>query len=235
MSDATGSDATGSDSTGTPTSTPQAGRFPLLTPAGLSADQRAVYDSIAGPPRGNGPFTVAYDDGALAGPFNALLFAPAIGNAVQVLGAVLRFGGTLDGRLRELVICAVSAELDSAYEWYAHSRVAATVGIDEDELEHLRNGSMPPTLDAAERAALDFTGALLCGTTISENHHAAVFLHFGHAGVAELSLLVGYYRMLAGLLAAGNVPAPGTVPESDDTPRPETSTFDTTINKGRNP
>lgn len=188
------------------------GRFPLLTPAELTDEQRAVYDSIAGPPRGNGPFTMVYDDGALAGPFNAMLLSPAIGNAVQALGAVLRFGGALDGRLRELVICAISADLDSAYEWYAHSRVAVTVGIDEAELDHLRKGLVPPTLSDAERAALDLTRVLLEGTTVKDDLHARVLAHFGHSGVAELSLLVGYYRMLAGLLAAGNVPAPDTGP-----------------------
>ncbi|MBG6183194.1 alkylhydroperoxidase family enzyme [Arthrobacter sp. CAN_A214] len=194
------------------TDRPTGGRFPLLTPAELSAEQRSVYDAIAGPPRGNGPFTMVYDDGALAGPFNALLHSPAIGDAVQALGAVLRFGGALDGRLRELVICAISADLDSAYEWYAHSLVAATVGITEAELEHLKRGDVPPTLTAAERAALDLTKVLLHGTTVSDDVHASVLSHFGHAGVAELSLLVGYYRMLAGLLAAGDVPAPGTGP-----------------------
>ncbi len=211
-----------------------AGRFPLLTPAELSDEQRAVYDSIAGPPRGNGAFTMIYDDGALAGPFNAMLFAPAIGDAVQALGAVLRFGGTLDGRLRELIICAISAELDSAYEWYAHSRVAATVGIDETELEHLQNGSVPPTLSATERAALDFTRALLRGTSVDDEVHARVLGHIGHPGVAELSLLIGYYRMLAGLLAAGDVPAPG--PRSGTVPPPVPPTQPAIINdKGEQP
>ena len=197
----------------TDTTRPQdTGRFPLLTPDELSAEQRVVYDAIAGPPRGNGTFTVVYDDGALAGPFNAMLLAPAVGNAVQALGAVLRFEGALDGRLRELVICAISADLDSAYEWYAHSRVAATVGIVEDELEHLRKGGIPPTLSPAERAALDLTRLLLRGATVDDDTHARVLSHFGHAGVAELSLLVGYYRMLAGLLAVGDIPAPGPGP-----------------------
>lgn len=189
-----------------------AGRFPLLTPAGLTAEQRVVYDSIAGSPRGKGPFTIVYDDGALAGPFNALLLSPAIGDAVQSLGAALRFRGALDGRLRELVICAVSADLDSAYEWYAHSRMAATVGINEVELDHLGRGSEPPTLSPAERAALAFTRMLLQDGAVDDDSHARVLTFFGHAGVVELSLLVGYYRMLAGLLAAGDIPAPGAGP-----------------------
>ena len=66
--------------------------FPLLAPNELSADQQELYEKITAGPRANGPFRIMHDDGSLAGPFNALLFAPRIGNAVQELGAALRFG-----------------------------------------------------------------------------------------------------------------------------------------------
>lgn len=186
----------------------QAGRFPLLAPAELSDQQRDLYDAIAGPPRGNGPFSLADEAGCLTGPFNALLHSPAIGNAVQALGAVLRFGGSLSDRTRELVICAVAAELESAYEWYAHSRVATSVGISGTELSKLRAGEFPDTLAPDESAALVLARALLRGNAVGPDVHAAALEHFGHGGVTEISVLVGYYRLLAGVLAAGDVPAP---------------------------
>lgn len=184
------------------------GRFPLLAPAALDDAQLALYNTIAGPPRAGGPFLVVDDDGHLAGPFNALLHSPQIGHAVQALGAALRFGGELSDRTRELVICAVAAERSSAYEWYAHSRVALTVGITADELESLRGGHLPADLPDDERSALTFTAALLNGRTVSAEDHAAALAHHGHSGITELSVLVGYYRALSGLLAAGAVEAP---------------------------
>ncbi|GAB3520749.1 carboxymuconolactone decarboxylase family protein [Arthrobacter monumenti] len=185
------------------------GRFPLLTPGELSSEQRAVYDTIAGPPRAGGPFLIVDDDGCLAGPFNALLYSPAIGQAVQALGSALRFGGALSDRTRELVICAVAAWLQSDYEWYAHSRVARSAGISPVELQSLQAGEMPEGLASGEQAALELAFALLRGTAVGHEVHAEALKHFGHAGVTELSVLVGYYQTLAGLLAAGNVPAPG--------------------------
>ena len=110
------------------------GRFPLLAPNALTDAQRALYEAVAGPPRANGPFLVVDDGSHLAGPFNALLYSPDIGQAVQALGAALRFGGSLSDRTRELVICAVATELNSDYEWYAHSRVALSVGVRPAEL-----------------------------------------------------------------------------------------------------
>ncbi|MHA7155646.1 carboxymuconolactone decarboxylase family protein [Arthrobacter sp. TMN-50] len=191
-----------------PTEKADGGRFPLLEPGALDEEQLALYNTIAGPPRAGGPFLVVDDDGHLAGPFNALLYAPQIGQAVQALGAALRFGGKLPARTRELVICAVAAERCSAYEWYAHSRVALTVGITPTELDNLRGGFVPAELPDDERSALTFTAALLNGRTVSDADHAATLEHHGHEGITELSILVGYYRALSGLLAAGDVNAP---------------------------
>ncbi|WP_426977547.1 carboxymuconolactone decarboxylase family protein [Pseudarthrobacter sp. O4] len=193
-----------------PAGAPRGGRFPLLAPDELSDQQHDLYGAIAGPPRGNGPFSIVDGSGRLAGPFNALLHSPAIGNAVQALGAVLRFGGSLPDRTRELVICAVAAELESAYEWYAHSRVATSMGISGTELKKLHDGEIPDTLTADESAALGLTRALLRGTVVGQEIHATALEHFGHGGITELSVLVGYYRLLAGILAAGDVPVPPT-------------------------
>ncbi|GAB3254604.1 carboxymuconolactone decarboxylase family protein [Arthrobacter pigmenti] len=188
------------------------GRFPLLDPSRLDEQQRAVYDAVAGPPRADGPFLIADDDGRLAGPFNAMLYSPAIGQALQALGTALRFDGSLAARTRELVICAVAAAHKSDYEWYSHSRVATEAGVSGAELESLSNGELPQTLSEAEKAALRLASTLLTVHRVDDTIHAAALQHYGHAGITELSVLVGYYQTLAGLLAAGDVPAPGAKP-----------------------
>lgn len=184
------------------------GRFPLLEPSRLDDAQRALYDTITDSPRKDGPFLIVDDDGRLAGPFNAMLHSPAIGEALQSLGSALRFGGHLPARTRELVICVVAATLDSDYEWYAHSRVAREVGVSPEELDGLRRGEVPPSLSSAESATLDLAAALLRGRRIDDEVHARALGHLGHSGITELTVLVGYYQTLAGLLAVGAVPAP---------------------------
>ncbi|WEV78858.1 carboxymuconolactone decarboxylase family protein [Janibacter cremeus] len=202
------------------------GRFPLLEPAGLDEAQRALYETITESPRKDGPFLLVDDDGRLAGPFNAMLHSPAIGEALQSLGSSLRFGGRLPARTRELVICLVAAALDSDYEWYAHSRVARQVSVTDDELDGLRRGELPPSLSSAETATLDLATALLRGARIDDEVHERALPHLGHAGVTELTVLVGYYQTLAGLLAVGAVPAPQQDPETAGTladPGPSTT------------
>lgn len=187
---------------------PLGGRLPLLAPADLDDEQRAVHEAIAGGRRAGGPFRLADDEGHLLGPFNAMLHAPVIGDAVQRLGAALRFAGQLPARTRELVICAVAAHWGSEYEWYAHERVARGVGVTTGELERLRVGELPADLAAPEQAALLFTHALLRDRAVDDELYDVVRAHYGHAELVELSVLVGYYQMLAGLLAAADVPAP---------------------------
>lgn len=188
------------------------GRFPLLEPSQLDGAQRSLYASITDSPRKDGPFLLVDEDGRLAGPFNAMLHSPAIGEALQSLGSSLRFGGHLPARSRELVICLVAATLDSDYEWYAHSRVAREVGVDPGELAALRRGEVPHSLSAAEGAALELAAALLRGGRIDDEVHARALPHLGHTGLTELAVLVGYYQTLAGLLAVGAVPAPAQDP-----------------------
>ncbi|MQA62760.1 MAG: carboxymuconolactone decarboxylase family protein [Actinophytocola sp.] len=190
------------------------GRLRLLVPEQLDTAQRALYDAIAGGQRGTGPFSVTDAEGRLLGPFNALLYAPGIGAAVERLGATLRFEGTLDARARELVICAVAAHWGSGYEWYAHSRVARAVGVSAAELELVRADRIPATVSAAEAAALRLAAALLREQSVGDDVHAEAVEHHGPAGVVELCALVGYYQLLAGLLAAAEVGAPVEAEES---------------------
>lgn len=187
---------------------PLSSRLPLLVPGELSADQKNLYEKIAAGPRANGPFRIAYDDGSLAGPFNALLHAPRIGDALQALGSALRFGGRLSDRTRELVICAVAAALDSEYEWYAHSRVALAVGITEDELAQVLRGRLPKRASDSEAAALRLAHALIAEAGVSDDVYTEAETHLGADGTTELTVLVGYYRTLAGLLAVADVRAP---------------------------
>lgn len=170
--------------------------------------QRAVYDEVTGGRRANGPFRVADERGHLLGPFNALLYSPDVGDAVQRLGQALRFRGTLTARVRELVICAVAAEWHSEYEWYAHSRVAADAGLTPGQLGAIRAGEVPDGLDLAEDAALAMTRSLLRPREVSEALYARVTAVLGQAGAVEVAILVGYYQLLAGLLAACDIGAP---------------------------
>lgn len=172
-------------------------RIPALVPEALDPDQARLYDAIAGGPRAAGPqhFALTSQDGALRGPFNAFLLAPALGDAVQALGATLRYRGDLPDRAREIVILLVAQHWDSAFEREAHEGVGRAAGLLDRELAALRDGDIA-RFAGTEGAIARLTLALLAGDLDDEGWREAETA-IGAAGVFEVGTLVGYYGMLA--------------------------------------
>jgi 4-carboxymuconolactone decarboxylase len=173
-------------------------RLPALRPADLDDAQRAIYDGITSGPRAQGPqhFALTDDDGALVGPFNALLFSPALGNAVQELGAAVRYATDLSARERELAILIVAHHWDSAFERMAHEAVGRAAGLTDSELASLRAGGLPPVSDPREIAIVQLVRAMTRGD-VDDDLWAQTSELLSPAIAVELSTLVGYYALLA--------------------------------------
>jgi len=167
-------------------------------PQELSGDRRALYDAITSGPRSLGPQLVPLTDadGALRGPFNGFLLAPVLGDALQRLGAAVRYGTALPDRVREMAILVVAARWDSPFEREAHEAVGRAVGLTEEEVQALREGRVPPLADPAEAACLTLTRALVAGD-VDDGTWASCVPPLSEENVFELSTLVGYYATLA--------------------------------------
>ncbi|RCV48540.1 carboxymuconolactone decarboxylase family protein [Marinitenerispora sediminis] len=174
-------------------------RIPRLRPEQLDERQRAVYADIAGGPRAAGPqlFRLTGDDGALEGPFNAMLLQPALGDALQRLGGAIRYEGALSDRARELAILVVAAHWDSAFERHAHEAVGAHVGLTEAELAAVRTGGDPGLDDPVEAAVVRTARLLTARAGLTDDEYAEAVRVLGPAGLFELTTLVGYYATLA--------------------------------------
>jgi 4-carboxymuconolactone decarboxylase len=182
-------------------------RIEHFRPESLTPAQRALYDAIAGGPRRGAAARVVDDDGRLLGPFNAMLTQPVLGSALQEVGRTLRFEGVLTERARELVILRVAYAARSDYEWEAHARLAIDAGLSEAEVHALAEGEHGG-FAADERTALELAGELLNDIDISEEQFARAAGALGDDGVFEVTVLVGYYRLLAQQLSIFRVPAP---------------------------
>lgn len=172
-------------------------RIPRFRPDELDDAQRALHESIAGGPRARGVqhFRLAEDDGTLNGPFNAFLLQPAVGDALQNVGAAIRYRTELSGRARELAILLVAARWGSAFERDSHEAVGRATGLDEGELAALRAEDLSP-FGGDELVVARTVVALLDGD-LDDAQWAAAGDVVGAEGVLELSTLVGYYSTLA--------------------------------------
>ena len=175
-------------------------RLPVLSSDEMTSEQVDLYREILGGPRGQGPRAVLLASGAggLAGPFNAMLYAPPVGHALQELGAAIRFRTELAPRIREMAILVVAQAWDSAYERASHEPIGREAGLTDEEIEALRDGTDPGFPDKQEQAAYSVARALTgpAADLDDEEYDAAVAV-LGERGLVELSTLVGYYATLA--------------------------------------
>lgn len=175
-------------------------RLPRLTPSTRNEQQEELFQLIAGGPRAQGPqyFELVGADGALNGPFNAMLYSADLGSAVQNLGASVRYQTALSPRMREMAILMVAAQWDSEFEQYAHEPIALAVGLTPAEITSLRDGVTLEWHDESEQAMYNLTRALCQGQgVISDEDFEDYRRVLGLPAIYEMSTLVGYYALLA--------------------------------------
>jgi 4-carboxymuconolactone decarboxylase len=189
-------------------------RLPHLTPDELRGDQRHLYDTINQGPRRTAhpglvsPVGLLDSQGRLQGPFNAMLFHPAIGMALQELGRALRFSGTLPARAREIAILIVAASEQSDFEWAAHAAIGGHLGVSDAELDALARATAIDFADPVEQAVARATRTLVATGDLADDGYAATRAVIGDTGLVELASLIGLYRMLALQMRLFRVPAP---------------------------
>jgi len=188
-------------------------RISKLEPSSLDAGQRALYDAIAGGRRAQGPqrFRLTDADGCLEGPFNAFLFQPRLGSALQALGTAVRYETGLDDRCREIAILAVAAHWRSAFEWYAHEAVARAAGLTDADLAAILD-NQPGVLAGREAVVARTAAALAARGDLDDAEYHEATAELGPGGLFELLTLVGYYATLALQLRVFRVQAPEETP-----------------------
>ena len=157
--------------------------------------------------------------GTVDGMYLTLLNHPELTRHVSDLGSYLRFGATLPGDVRELVILWVATQLRAGYEWVKHVPTGKEAGLTEETIDDLLAGRTPGGLSPAQLEALNVAGFVLAGHSIPEAIQDATIEHLGVDGILELVILVGFYRMIAGVLSSFDVAMPEGTP--DPFPHPD--------------
>jgi 4-carboxymuconolactone decarboxylase len=188
-------------------------RLRRLLPDELDAAQRSLYDELTSGDRSQVPslqtdVQMTDADGRLQGPFNALLFHPRIGDALQELSRCLRFEGVLSPRAREIVILVVAASEHSDFEWAAHAAIARSLGIPEALIEVFAEGEVPHLDDPQEEAAATLARSLVTSGDADDETFTLARSALGERGIFEVSTTVGVYQLLAQQMRLFRVDSP---------------------------
>jgi len=140
-------------------------------------------------------------DGEPLNVFRTLVRWPELMRRVNALGGYFRVHGRIDPRDRELVILRTAARTESAYETAQHRWIARECGLTQAEIEAALDRTNGHAWSDRQRALLSFTDELVATDGVSDPTWVALGRHFDDEQRTELVVLVGYYRLLAGVIA----------------------------------
>lgn len=114
-------------------------------------------------------------------------------------GSLMPFGH-LPRRESELVILRVAHLRNSAYERAHHEQLGRRAGLSPSEIERSAQDALDAGWDARDRAILDTVDVFVRADDVDEATWTALRGHLSERETIELLLLIGNYRMLAGVL-----------------------------------
>ena len=184
-------------------------RLKPLAPDTLDPERRAVHDTIVELMVRRQPQIVAQDaQGALIGPFPAMLHFPSFGVPALRFLAAIGTEARLPARVREVAILTVGAHFGARYEIYAHEIMAAVAGLSDSQIASLAIGVCPTDLPSAETIAHHVADALARGQTLPASTYARAVALLGLDGVGELAFLIGGYCLISMTLNCFDSPVP---------------------------
>ena len=114
----------------------------------------------------------------------------------------------LGAKLTEFAILIAAREWTNNFEWNAHSRAAATAGLNAAIIAAVADGSRPQRMAEDEEILYDFCIELLHNKSVSDPTYARALEKFGEAGVVEAASLEGYYTFLSMVMNTARSPLP---------------------------
>jgi 4-carboxymuconolactone decarboxylase len=170
-------------------------RLPLITSKEqVPPEHHAIVDGIIG------------SRGSLQGPFSVFLHSPELAGRLAHLGALVRFEGTLDFRVRVLAAMTVARNFEAAYVWGAQTGSARRQNVPESTITAIqenRSDGIPPD----DLEIISFTRDLLTKHRVSDAAAAKMRARFGDDGFIQLTGAIGYYSMLSMTVNACELPA----------------------------
>jgi 4-carboxymuconolactone decarboxylase len=141
------------------------------------------------------------------GLFRSLMNYPELAERFADFGKLLRFDGVLRADVRELAILTVARDLRVAYEWETHQETAARAGLSAPLIAEVLAGrdlSAEPLYTKVQALARHFVRHEVVPQPLQDELVAALTL----PGFVQLSVVINYYRMIAGLAIGFEFPLP---------------------------
>lgn len=136
--------------------------------------------------------------------FRVMNNAPNIAKGFSSCGSRILGQTKLDQKLRELVINAISVDLNCPYEWSHHGKWALDVGAAPEELEALKSGDLS-ALGPLERTVVEYALKVEANDVSDADIEALRAAGLDDQEIVEVTVTAGFYGMTARFLNAMDV------------------------------
>ena len=181
---------------------PHGQRFKALRFSQLTPEQKQITDRmVAGPAK------------RVAGPWNAFLRVPDLGDILEQLSRYIRFNTVLSEAQYEFVVLIISRHLTAQYPWWVHKPAALKQGVAPKIIDQIEQGVRPDGMIEEQSVIYDFCTELLRQRDVSDATFANMVRVFGEKGVVQLSVLLGYYNLISNVMFVDRfLPHDGSLP-----------------------
>jgi len=172
-------------------------RMPPLDAAAMTAEQRQAAQELAAGPRGG-----------VKGPFIPLLRSPELMDRLQKVGEYLRFRSSLQPRISELLMLAVSRQWTQQFEWAVHAPLALKAGLPPEVVSGLQEGRRPAGMARDVEITYDFWDELTRTNGVSDDTYRRALEEFGERGVIDMLGVIGYFTTVSMVMNVAHTPPP---------------------------
>ena len=128
----------------------------------------------------------------------------AMRNFMRLGSSLLRYG-IVPPLLRELAILRVAQLTGAGYEWAHHIPIARAAGVSEEQIAALEGSATAAEFDDQQRAVLAYVEAATTDVAVPDAVFDAAREHLSEGEIVELTLVCGYWGMVARVLVATQV------------------------------
>ena len=136
-------------------------------------------------------------DGRIANIYRTLIHHPKLLKRWSVFGNHVLFKSTLPPRERELLILRVGALCECEYEFNAHTAIGRQVGLTEDEINRVREGSQAADWDEFDRGLLRAAEDLHTNSFVSDETWKVLSKRYDEQQLIDAVFTVGQYHLVS--------------------------------------
>ena len=143
--------------------------------------------------------------GRISGPSTVVLHSPALARPWNEISEYLHRESIVEPQHAELAVSATAREKDCGYIWNAHVPLARKAGLSAETIDVVRDRRPATGLPAPERAVVLYVRQLLQNNRVENEVFDQLLKAHNPRWLVELTVWIGRYSALAGILNAFEV------------------------------